>query len=87
MSVKMRLRRFVLGAAAGYNGASRRIEFARDLLACFHEDPSSRIGVEFKHTIPVVKQGKRTTRSLSAVWPERGVAMEIQDPEVMLDFA
>lgn len=87
MSTKMALRRFALGAVAGYRGRDASEAFARDLIACFgtpdqeHEPPS------FSYAFPIVEEGKRVNRTVSAYWPTRRVLVDVVERDMMLDVA
>ncbi|MEZ4447554.1 MAG: type IIL restriction-modification enzyme MmeI [Polyangiaceae bacterium] len=90
MSAKMGLRRFALRAAGGFRGREGAEAFARGLIGCFHpndEGGSAPAGLVFGHSFPIVADGKKTNRSVSAYWPDRRVVVEVVDRDLMLDLA
>ena len=76
MNAKMALRRFALAAVGGYRGRDAGESFARDFISCFGSPPPSAEpsvdlvpmdeGPTFGYSFPVVADGKRSERSVSA---------------------
>ena len=88
MRAKMALRRFTLEAAGGFRGKDAGEAFARGLIGCFGalegEGPE---GLRFGHRFPVVDQGKRGERAVSAYWEPRRVLVDVVDRDAVLDAA
>lgn len=86
-TLKAALRGFALEAAAGFGGRDAAIRFLKSLLACFGwpdgEPPSATIPAE----LPVTEHGRRATRIVGALWPERRVLLDVVAPDVALDGA
>lgn len=89
MSAKMALRRFALGAAAGYRGRDAGETFARDLMRCFWPvgSPEQDDGPGFAHSFSVVDGGKRSKRTVSAYWATRRLVVDVVERDLMLDIA
>ena len=88
MHAKMALRRFTLEAAGGFRGKDAGETFARGLIGCFGAlEGEAPEGLRFDHRFPVVDQGKRGERAVSAYWEPRRVLVDVVDRDAVLDAA
>ena len=88
MRAKMALRRFTLEAAGGFRGKDAGEAFARGLIGCFGAlEGEAPEGLRFGHRFPVVDQGKRGERAVSAYWEPRRVLVDVVDRDAVLDAA
>lgn len=88
MHAKMALRRFTLEAAGGFRGKDAGETFARGLSGCFGAlEGEAPEGLRFDHRFPVVDQGKRGERAVSAYWEPRRVLVDVVDRDAVLDAA
>ncbi len=84
----MALRRFTLEAAGGFRGKDAGEAFARGLIGCFGAlEGEAPEGLRFDHRFPVVDQGKRGERAVSAYWEPRRVLVDVVDRDAVLDAA
>ncbi len=86
-ALKGALRRFALEAAAGFGGRDAAIRFLKALLACFGWPDGEPPGAAIPAELPVTEHGRRATRAVAALWPERRVLVDVVAPDVALDGA
>ncbi len=86
-ALKAALRRFALEAAAGFGGRDAAVRFLKGLLACFGWPDGEPPGAAIPAELPVTEHGRRATRPVAALWPERRVLLDVVAPDVALEGA